>query len=62
VIQSDDVISKVVITDLLGNIVLQQNDDSIKKINTLSLQSGVYLVKALTNKGFTDTQKLIIAR
>ncbi|HXD91812.1 MAG TPA: T9SS type A sorting domain-containing protein [Bacteroidia bacterium] len=61
-IQSSDVISNVVITDLLGNIVLQQTDDSIKKINTLSLQSGVYLVKALTNKGFTDTQKLIIAK
>ena len=62
IIQSSDAISNVVITDLLGNIVLQQTDESIKKINTLSLQSGVYLVKALTNKGFTDTQKLIIAK
>jgi len=62
VIQSDDLISKVVITDLLGNVVLQQTEESIKKINTLSLPSGVYLVKALTNKGFTDTQKLIIAK
>jgi hypothetical protein len=62
VIQSDDLISKVIITDLLGNVVLQQTEESIKKINTLSLQSGVYLVKALTNKGFTDTRKLIIAK
>lgn len=61
-IQSNDAVSNVVITDLLGNVVLQQTEESIKKINTLSLQSGVYLVKALTNKGFTDTQKLIIAK
>jgi len=62
IIQSDNIISKVVITDLLGNELLQQTDNSIKKINTLSLQSGVYLIKAFTDKGFTDTQKLIIAR
>ena len=61
-LQSDDAISNVVITDLLGNIVLQQAEESIKKINTLSLQSGVYLVKSFTDKGFTDTQKLIIAK
>jgi hypothetical protein len=61
-IQSDNIICKVVITDLLGNELLQQTDNSIKKINTLSLQSGVYLIKAFTNKGFANTQKLIIAR
>ncbi len=61
-IQSENTISKVVVTDLLGNIVLQQTANSIQKINTLSLQSGVYLIKAFTDKGFADTQKLIIAK
>ena len=61
-IQSENTISKVVVTDLLGNVVLQQTANSIQKINTLSLQSGVYLIKAFTDKGFADTQKLIIAK
>ncbi len=61
-IQCDHTISKIVVSDLLGNSILQQTADSIKNINTLALQSGVYLVKAITNKGFTDTQKLIIAK
>ncbi|MEO8760759.1 MAG: T9SS type A sorting domain-containing protein [Bacteroidia bacterium] len=61
-IQSESNIAKVVVTDLLGNTILQQTGAAIKTINTLSLQSGVYLIKAFTDKGFTDTQKLIIAR
>ncbi len=61
-IRSDKTISEIVITDLLGNIVLQQTADAIQKINTLSLPSGVYLVKAFTDKGFADTRKLIIAK
>ena len=61
-IQSDNIISKVVITDLLGNIVLQQTEHSVQKINTLSLPAGAYLVKAFTDKGFTNTQKLIISK
>jgi len=61
-IQSDDIISKIIITDLLGNVVLQQADNSIKKINTLSLPSGVYFIKTFTDKGFTDTKKFIIAK
>ena len=61
-IQSESNIAKIVVTDLLGNIILQQTASSIKTINTLSLQSGVYLIKAFTDKGFADTQKLIITR
>jgi hypothetical protein len=61
-IQSENTISKIVVTDLLGNVVLQQVANSVQKINTLSLQSGVYLIKAFTDKGFADTQKLIIAK
>ncbi len=61
-IQSDNTISKIIITDLLGNVVLQQTDNSIKKINTLALPSGVYFIKAYTDKGFTDTKKFIIAK
>ncbi|MHB8258717.1 MAG: T9SS type A sorting domain-containing protein [Bacteroidia bacterium] len=61
-IQSENTISKIIITDLLGNIVIQQSGDVVQIINTSSLQSGVYLVKAFTDKGLTDTKKLIIAR
>ena len=61
-IKSEDNIAKVVVTDILGNLILQETSTAIKTINTLSLQSGVYLIKAFTDKGFADTQKLIIAR
>jgi len=61
-IQSESTISKITISDLLGNTILQQSANSIKSINTVSLQSGVYFIKAFTDKGFANTQKLIITR
>lgn len=61
-IQSDNTITKVVVMDLLGSIVIQQSDEVVQSINTASLQNGAYLIKAFTNKGLTDTKKLIISR
>ena len=61
-IQSENTITKVVVTDLIGNLVIQQAEHSVQSINTASLQSGAYLIKAFTDKGLTDTKKLIISR
>jgi len=62
-IQSANTITKIVVTDLLGSIVIQQAErDAIQSVNTASLQSGAYLIKAFTDKGLTDTKKLIISR
>ncbi|HEX7412740.1 MAG TPA: T9SS type A sorting domain-containing protein, partial [Bacteroidia bacterium] len=61
-IQSENTISKIVLTDLLGNIVIQQSEQAVHAINTASLQNGAYLIKAFTDKGLTDTKKLIIVR
>jgi hypothetical protein len=55
-------ITKIVITNLLGDVVLEQTDNSIQKINVASLQSGAYLIKAFTRDGLTDTKKLIISK
>jgi hypothetical protein len=61
-IQSDNTITKVVVTDLIGNLVIEQTANPVQRINTASLQDGVYLIKAFTDKGLTDTKKLIISR
>ena len=61
-LQSENTITKIIITDLLGDVVLQQADYSIQKINVASLQSGAYLIKAFTRNGLTDTKKLIISK
>ena len=61
-IQSDNTITKIVVTDLIGNLVIQQTENPVQRINTASLQNGAYLIKAFTDKGLTDTKKLIISR
>ena len=61
-IQSDNTITKIVVTDLIGNLVIQQTENPVQRINTTSLQNGAYLIKAFTDKGLTDTKKLIISR
>ncbi len=62
-IQSANTITKIVVTDLIGNLVIQLTEhDAIQSINTASLQNGAYLIKAFIDKGLTDIKKLIISR
>lgn len=60
-IASAEKISRVLITDLLGNILLEEREPS-NKLDVSSLASGVYLVRTQTNKGDISSQKLIISR
>lgn len=50
---------KVVLCDLLGNVIIVQQQATV---NTSGLAPGLYLVKTFTAKGNCDTQKLLIAR
>ena len=52
-------LSKVVLCDLLGNVIIEQPE---AMVNTSGLAAGLYLVKTFTAKGNCDTKKLLIAR
>jgi len=58
-VSSKNKISKIVLCDLLGNMLLEENGT---RINTSSLPNGMYLVRTYTAKGYCDVQKLLIAR
>lgn len=50
----------VEIYDITGKIILKQ--PSVKEINISDLQSGMYIVRLVSEKGKYKTQKLLIAR
>ncbi|HXB39215.1 MAG TPA: T9SS type A sorting domain-containing protein [Bacteroidia bacterium] len=58
-VSSKNIVIKIVLCDLLGNILLEENS---AHANISAIPNGMYLVKTFTTKGFSDTQKLIIAR
>ncbi|HWY37691.1 MAG TPA: T9SS type A sorting domain-containing protein, partial [Bacteroidia bacterium] len=60
-VTSADKINKVTITDLLGNILLEEQGPA-QKINVSALPCGMYLVRTFSNKAISSTQKLIISR
>ncbi len=60
-VHATDNIKKIVITDLLGNILVEElNVD--KKISVSILPNGLFMLTTFNNKGLSSTQKLIIAR
>ena len=59
---TDQLITRIELSDLLGNKVLDETGSMVQKINTRNLPPGVYLVKAYHETGPFHTQKLIIAR
>ncbi len=58
-VNSKNTITKIVLCDLLGNILMEENN---AHLNISAIPNGMYLLKTFTAKGFGDTQKLIIAR
>jgi len=59
-ISSSDKITKIIITDLLGNILMEEKN-SFQKISVSSLPTGLYLLRTFNAKGSSSTQKLIIS-
>ena len=59
-LQSSANIEKVQILDNTGRTVLEQEENLAAKINTTSLTSGIYFVKAILASGTVQTQTLIV--
>jgi hypothetical protein len=58
---SKDKIEKVLITDILGNTVLEEKNPETK-LTVAALSNGMYLIRLVNNRGESSTQKLIISR
>ncbi|MGZ3864857.1 MAG: T9SS type A sorting domain-containing protein [Bacteroidia bacterium] len=58
---SAEKISKILISDLLGNVMYEEKNPS-DRIDVSSLAGGVYLVRTQSGKGEVSSQKLIISR
>ena len=59
-ISSSDKISTITITDVLGNMLLEEKNNT-EKITVSLLPNGLYILRMTNNKGETTTQKLIIS-
>ena len=53
-------ISKIIITDVLGNTLIEEKN-SANKISVSTLPNGLYLLRTFNTKGSGSTQKLIIS-
>jgi len=50
----------VTLLNILGNTILEYNNTNNITINTSGIESGLYFVKVIDNKGFFKTHKIII--
>jgi hypothetical protein len=60
-ISAEDRITKVLITDVLGNTLIEERNPS-QKISVSALPNGLYLLRMTNSKGHSSVQKLIISR
>lgn len=58
-VKSAAAIQKVMVCDMLGNVL---TESAGTRVNIAFLPNGMYLVRTITAKGYSDTQKLLIAR
>lgn len=60
-INSKNPIQKILITDLAGSIILEQNltPEHFAKVNISSLSEGIYLLKAIDKNGLSVIKKII---
>tara|TARA_Y100000991_G_scaffold57228_1_gene41906 strand:- start:26321 stop:28591 length:2271 start_codon:yes stop_codon:yes gene_type:complete len=57
-IQSEKLISKLVVFDMMGKIILTHSDTNIRSVKLPFLKPGIYLVK-LHSENFTENHKII---
>jgi hypothetical protein len=60
-ISAEDKITNVLITDILGNTLIEEQNPS-QKMSVSSLPNGLYLLRMVNSKGRSSVQKLIISR
>ena len=60
-VSADDKITKILITDILGNTLIEEQNPS-PKMNVSSLSNGMYLLRMINSKSHSSVQKLIISR